>query len=335
MHETDPQRRDRWSPVLLGVVGVIAFVVVAVLATYPPDLLLGSTLARTGEAAGGRLTALSTAFGESGDVRLQLRMPGEPFEFPLDLRDAPDSLRYRWLRATDSLAMTAVLPMHRGSTVTAPDQAGFYRLEVITPDQRAIVDSVVVGVLLPFSAKNGGSVNGYRIGNYRWERARGDATPPPPGFVEVTEATAEMPVSTHFRIGDFITHDGQQSWPRYVALDPRILDKVELVLRYLGSRDHDMSVNVNSGFRTPLHNRRVPRAASDSRHQYGDAADLAIDVDGDGRVTYLDVLAVARAVERVERDYPDLAGGLGLYGNRGTAAYVHIDVRGQTTRWHG
>ena len=94
-------------------------------------------------------------------------------------------------------------------------------------------------------------------------------------------------------------------------------------------------MDVHSGFRTPLHNRRVPRAASDSRHQYGDAADLAIDANGDGRVSYLDGLAVAHAVEMVERDHPELAGGLGLYGNRGVGAYVHIDVRGATKRWRG
>jgi uncharacterized protein YcbK (DUF882 family) len=335
MHELDPQRRDRWSPVLLVVVGVVACIVIAVLATHPPDLLLGSTIPDATEGADRRLKALPSAFGLSGEVRLQLRMPGERFEFPLEVGAAPDALRYHWLRATDSLPLTLVTAMSLGSTVTAPDRAGFYRLEVFAPDRRVIVDSVVVGVLLPFSAKRGSSMNGYRIGNYNWERERGDATAPPPGFVEVTPETAEMAVSTHLRLSDFITHDGQESWPRYVALDPRILDKVELVLRYLGSRDHDMRVSVHSGFRTPLHNRRVPRAANDSRHQYGDAADLAIDVDGDGRVTYLDVLAVARAVERVERDHPELAGGLGLYGNRGTAPYVHIDVRGQIKRWRG
>jgi uncharacterized protein YcbK (DUF882 family) len=151
----------------------------------------------------------------------------------------------------------------------------------------------------------------------------------------VRPQNSELAVSTHFRLADFLTHDGQERWPRYLALDPRILDKVELVLAHLGVREHDMPMKVSSGFRTPLHNNRVPRAASDSRHQYGDAADLAIDVDGDGRVTYLDVLAVARAVELTERDHPELVGGLGLYGNRGTSPYVHIDVRGVRKRWKG
>jgi uncharacterized protein YcbK (DUF882 family) len=79
----------------------------------------------------------------------------------------------------------------------------------------------------------------------------------------------------------------------------------------------------------------VPRAASDSRHQYGDAIDLALDADLDGRVSFFDMLAVSRAVEAVERDHPELVGGMGLYGNRGTAPYVHIDVRGERKRWRG
>lgn len=332
MHELDPQRRDRWSPALIVVVAVVAVLVIAVIVTHPPDMLFGSAL-RNVDADTRAVAPLSTAFGASGEVRLQLRLPGEQFEFPIDLRPGHDSLQYRWVRASDSAAMTPVGQMGSGSTVRSPDRPGFYELEVLDPAGRSIVDSLVVGVLLPFSAKSSSIVNGYRIGTYKWEREHGDATPPPPGFVEVTAENAELPISTHFRIGDFITHDGQSTWPRYVALNTKILDKVELVLRYLGSRDHDMSVNVNSGYRTPLHNQRVPRAASDSRHQYGDAADLAVDVDQDGRVTYLDVLAVSRAVEWVERDHPELAGGLGMYGNRGRVPYVHIDVRGQTKRW--
>jgi uncharacterized protein YcbK (DUF882 family) len=153
------------------------------------------------------------------------------------------------------------------------------------------------------------------------------------GFLEVIPEDARLQVSAHLRLGDFFTHGGPDVWPRYVALDPRILDKIELVLADLDVKDFEMPMDVNSGFRTPLYNSTVPRAASDSRHQYGDAADLAIDVDGDGKVTYADAVAVARAVERVEERHPDLVGGLGLYGNHGTSPYVHIDVRGRPSRW--
>jgi uncharacterized protein YcbK (DUF882 family) len=95
-----------------------------------------------------------------------------------------------------------------------------------------------------------------------------------------------------------------------------------------------VNIDVKSGFRSPDHNRRVARAASDSRHQYGDAADIAIDADGDGRLTIADTRLVALAVEIVERRHPELAGGLGIYTSTRTP-YVHIDARGSRVRWRG
>jgi len=80
----------------------------------------------------------------------------------------------------------------------------------------------------------------------------------------------------------------------------------------------------------------VQYAARDSRHQYGDAADVAIDADGDGRVTLKDEIIVARAVEQVEDEHPELVGGLGLYTSRRyRIPYVHIDARGKRSRWKG
>jgi uncharacterized protein YcbK (DUF882 family) len=324
--------RDRWSLGQIVVVGAFFLVIAAVLIAHPPQSLLATPF--PGDNPPDSAPAVSTtagAFGLSGEVRVQLRLPGELFEFPVDVKRGTGRVEYLWVNAADSTPMTPTALL-TGTTVAAPQRPGFYRLSIARPDSRTLVDSIIVGVMIPFSSKLGASINGYQIGTYRAERGDGSSTPPR-GFVEVRPENAELAVSTHFRLADFLTHDGQERWPRYVALDPRILDKVELVLRHLGSREHDMPMTVSSGFRTPLHNQRVPRAASDSRHQYGDAADLAIDVDGDGRVTYLDVLAVARAVELTERDHPELVGGLGLYGNRGTAPYVHIDVRGVRKRW--
>jgi len=97
-----------------------------------------------------------------------------------------------------------------------------------------------------------------------------------------------------------------------------------------------VAFDVHSGFRTPAHNRGVWRAASDSRHQYGDAADLAIDADGDGRITARDEALVVRAVDEVENEHPDLVGGLGLYTSAAyNTPYVHIDARGSRSRWKG
>ena len=81
----------------------------------------------------------------------------------------------------------------------------------------------------------------------------------------------------------------------------------------------------------------------DSRHQYGDAADVYVvngardwmgDLNHDGRVDTRDAQVIADATERVERANPDLVGGVGIY--RATSAhgpFVHIDVRGTRARW--
>lgn len=76
---------------------------------------------------------------------------------------------------------------------------------------------------------------------------------------------------------------------------------------------------------------------------YGDAADIIIDADGDGRMDDLnhdgrvdrgDVRVIEESVERVERRYPELAGGLGLYDAMGPRGpFAHIDVRGTVARW--
>ena len=102
-----------------------------------------------------------------------------------------------------------------------------------------------------------------------------------------------------------------------------------------------------SGFRTPEYNakgvgRRGGRA-KDSRHQYGDAADVFVDNDGDGRMDDLnhdgrvdtrDVRIIIGAVERVEARHPDLVGGAGLYrATRSHGPFAHVDVRGTRARW--
>jgi uncharacterized protein YcbK (DUF882 family) len=329
-----PDRHDeRLSLGQAVVLGLAAAIAVLVLVVVPPSRLLGSVFAA--DEAPRRIAADPGAFGASGDVWLHPKLPGELFDFPFDSAAPPPGTRYQWVRAADSGAVSLDTAL-TGSTVRAPRRAGLYYLAVRGNGGRTVLGDIIVAVLVPFDEKLGSSLNGYRIGTYRWERAPGDATRPPAGFLEVWPADVNLQVSAHMRLADFITHDAQQDrWPKYVALDRKVLDKVELVLDRLGGRERILDVSVHSGFRTPLHNRRVPRAASDSRHQYGDAVDLALDADGDGRVSFFDVLAVARAVDVVEQAHPGLAGGLGLYGNRGNAPYVHIDVRGERKRWRG
>src|SRR6185295_10876118 len=188
---------------------------------------------------------------------------------------------------------------------------------------RQVIAEPTLAVMVPFRQRVGGMLNGYRIGTYLADRLTQHDHPA--GFLEVSQRDVDLLVSKHLRLGDFVTHDGQADvWPKYVALNPRLLDKLELVLAKIGSSARfsqpdqiaEVAFDVHSGFRTPAHNGGVWRAARDSRHQYGDAADVAIDANGDGRVTLTDELLVARAVDQVEDEHPELVGGLGLYTSR-------------------
>ena len=76
---------------------------------------------------------------------------------------------------------------------------------------------------------------------------------------------------------------------------------------------------------------------------YGDAADIFVDADGDGkmddltgdgRVTLADARWLAGVAERVEATHPSLTGGIGIYRANGAhGPFVHVDVRGNRARW--
>lgn len=213
--------------------------------------------------------------------------------------------------------------------------------------------------MLPFADKVNGRIGAYRIGFWPGEGGRArrgsrsnDAKPAnakydnPAGFIQVTRDNAETPVSEHFRLRDFLTHDQARVWPKYLVLDEALVDKLELVISDLRAHGYRADrLHVMSGFRTPQYNRGGgdPRGRAElSRHQYGDAADVWVengdgtmaDLTGDGRVDARDAAVLAAAAERVERAHPELAGGVGIYhATRAHGPFVHIDVRGHRARW--
>jgi hypothetical protein len=220
------------------------------------------------------------------------------------------------------------------STVAVTDSASGRQISLIT--------------LLPFADKINGRVGDYHLGRFPAERRtpRSAAYENPDGFIEVTLENKDTPVSEHFRLSDFLTHDQKNVWPKYLVLREALVDKLELVMVELQRRGIDAQrMRVMSGFRSPQYNQRgVGRGrAKDSRHQYGDAADVMVDNNGDnrlddlnrdGRVNSKDMRILAEAVESVERQYPELVGGLGLYrANSARGPFIHVDVRGQRARW--
>ena len=129
-------------------------------------------------------------------------------------------------------------------------------------------------------------------------------------------------------------------WPKYLVLDLKLVDKLECVIK-----DLEISgLHVMSGYRTPQYNGPGGDGrVKNSRHTYGDAADVWVDEDGDGRMDDLnhdgrvdadDAEVLARAVEHVERLYPALTGGAGTYrATREHGPFVHVDTRGRPARW--
>jgi hypothetical protein len=200
-----------------------------------------------------------------------------------------------------------------------------------------------------FADKLGDRIGDYRIGFWPGERGKSIAVAydNPEGFIEVTPENVDTRVSEHFRLRDFLTHDQQDVWPKYLVLRAPLVDKLELVIAQLQARgtrvDH---MSVMSGFRTPQYNAtggETGGRASMSRHMYGDAADVFVDNDGDGRmddlnrdgrVNYRDAQVILRAVEQVERAHEDLVGGVGVYrATRSHGPFAHVDVRGNRARW--
>jgi hypothetical protein len=206
--------------------------------------------------------------------------------------------------------------------------------------------------MVPFAAKKEGHIGLYYLGSWPYEKGgtpRLASYANPTGFIEVTPESRSTSVSEHFELGDFLTKDQPTVWPKYVLLEPKLLDKLELTIEELQKEGHRVDhVYVMSGFRTPRYNAsggNTAGRANLSRHMYGDASDVYVDNDrdgkpddlnGDGRVDTEDAKVFADAADKVEQRYPALVGGIGIYkACCGHGPFTHIDTRGYRARWYG
>lgn len=284
--------------------------------------------------------------GRSGCLRVAVVHVLAALDLPLVPRMAgAGAVRFRWQPLFGTRAgMLPGEPVYT-SVLRAPERPGVWKL-AISDERDNTADEVPVITQVPFTAKQDGYVNGYRMGRWSTEgQSRVDRYAPPAGFIEVTRENQDLQISEHFRLRQFLTKNQPDVWPKYIALDLRLIDKLELVLqelRGMGIRADGMYVM--SGFRTPEYNGPGGDGrAKLSRHTYGDAADVWVDSDRDGymddlnqdgRRDILDGDLMRRAVDRVEQRYPDLIGGVGLYhANSAHGPFVHIDVRGNAARW--
>jgi hypothetical protein len=222
----------------------------------------------------------------------------------------------------------------------APLRPGLYPIQ-IAPRGSARSMTLNVFVMVPFAAAQSGSINGYRIGRY--PRSRSEFYEHPRGFVEVTPELHDVEVSPHFRLGQFVCKQAGGP-PAYVVLRQPLLEKLEEVLAAVNASGREAhGFTLLSAYRTPVYNSAIGNETRFSRHHYGDAADIFVDDDGDGRMDDLNrdgrhTLADARwlgaVVERVTDQAREFEGGLGTYRPTGEhGAFVHVDVRGFEARW--
>ena len=283
------------------------------------------------------LEAFSPERGLSGKLQAEIRMQGERM-------------------SSEALPEGAHVEFHAGtaaesaSVAAAPRKPGVWEMAVkVGSAIKPLADFSVI-TLRPLSEKRGGRIGSFIIGNWPNEKGGGRARyTAPRGFIEVTPENQDTRLSQHFRLRDFLTKGQNNVWPKYLVIETRLIDKLELTLGELQKMGIDPSgVFVMSGFRTPSYNARggntAGRAAL-SRHMYGDAADIFIDNDRDGWMDDLnkdgkrdlrDAEVIGKAAERVEQNYAELVGGVGVYvASSGHGPFTHIDTRGYRARWIG
>jgi hypothetical protein len=227
----------------------------------------------------------------------------------------------------------------------APTKTGHYDL-IIKPSTEDPGSTVRIFVMRPATEVKKGVLNGYRIGEYPKERYKGQAIyDPPTGFIEVTDKNFSLPVSPHYKLGQFLSKQGGK-YPKYLVLQTRLLRKLEYVTDLVNAHGiRTDGFHIMSGFRTPYYNAAIKNKLY-SRHQWGGAADIFIDenpkdnnmddLNGDGKINFEDSKYLANLIESrfSAADYQLFIGGLGLYkANSAHGPFVHIDVRGTKARW--
>jgi hypothetical protein len=322
-------RARRYKSRAVGVIASIAFVGVAAGASFELD-------------EHSDLPKASTATVAPAIVVPAIAAPAKPMAFAFldSLVGLSGKLRARFVARGNATLGIPILAQLFGDS--ALEVTGVHPLMDATRSFSLIT-------MLPFSAKQSGHIGTYYIGNWPNEHRapRSSEYANPNGFIEVTAENESTFVSDHFRLRDFLTHDQQNTWPKYLVLNERLVDKLELVIQDLNA--HGVRVEhlaVMSGFRTPEYNRQgvgEGGRARDSRHQYGDAADVYVDNEGrgrmddlnhDGRVDTRDARVIRDAVDRVEAAHPELVGGVGVYrGNSVHGPFAHVDARGVRARW--
>jgi hypothetical protein len=227
--------------------------------------------------------------------------------------------------------------------LAAPRQPGLYHLQLRRPDTGEM-SQLKLWVTVPRASITDGKLQNYRIGDYPPPRSNRSNYNPPAGFIEVTADNIDTVLSPHFTLRQFICKQ-ESGFPKYVVVQESLLLLVEGLVA--NAQDKGFAVKtlgIISGYRTPWYNQRIGNVKY-SRHVYGDAMDIFVDADGDGRMDDLNGDGNRNAADiqlfydmvndfKARPENLKLVGGVGRYNKTSRhGGFVHVDTRGYRARW--
>lgn len=268
-------------------------------------------------------------------------MPGETIEFHVDASDAQDGIRF--FAEFGELEKRGDRQWH-WTAPYAPGTSGVLEIADVNTSGRHFELSTFV--LVPAQQVIDGFVGEFRFDAYPSGQPMTESKnySAPIGFVKVTEENRDRNVSPRFKIGQFVSKQ-EGDWPKYIAPGTRLYLKLEALLDAVhGAGFEAETLHIMSGYRTPYYNRSIGNVEF-SRHIYGDAADVFVDINedgymddlnGDGTVNWDDAATMASWLETLleQPTFAPLVGGLGIYhGNQYHGPFIHLDSRGHDARW--
>ena len=123
-----------------------------------------------------------------------------------------------------------------------------------------------------------------------------------------------MKLSKNFTLSEFASHDGAPFPPDVLTNLQELAANLQVLRDYL-----NCPLKINSGYRSPAHNKAVG-GAQFSQHVQGKAADISCNKYTPAQVhaAILHLIGIGKMRE----------GGLGIYNS-----WVHYDTRGTAARW--
>ena len=121
---------------------------------------------------------------------------------------------------------------------------------------------------------------------------------------------------SNFSIKEFASNDGAYFPVDVVVQLEYLIINLQELRNYVGK-----PITINSGYRSPNHNKRVG-GAKNSQHVKGNAADIVI--------KGYTPKEVSEIIEKLIKSGRMSQGGLGTYDT-----FTHYDIRGTKARWNG